>query len=90
MVSNCDVACFWLYLLTTLYFAFSDERTKNALKEFSSIDVNSNFLDARQAHPGTGSWFLQGQVFGKWLLAKGGLVWLYGIRKLRTPEMLPR
>jgi hypothetical protein len=64
-----------------LISACSEERTERALKELSPLDVKSNFLDASHAHPGTGNWFILGEVFGNWLSQKGGLVWLHGIRK---------
>lgn len=36
----------------------------------------------RQKQPSTGRWFLESDIFEKWLGTKNTLLWLHGIRKL--------
>jgi hypothetical protein len=49
-------------------------------KWLAAPDLSSNYNKAReQRHPGTGSWFLEGQTFTHWKDSPHSFLWLYGL-----------
>ena len=53
---------------------------KNIRSWLSPPDPWSNYNTARKAHhPGTATWFTQGDMFGKWK-STGSLLWVNGLR----------